>query len=61
VGAFELRAVAMSDPKGDGARRVTDLVVVVTGAASGIGRVTARKFAEKGAKGRRDGSPRRRA
>jgi NAD(P)-dependent dehydrogenase (short-subunit alcohol dehydrogenase family) len=49
VGAFELAAVAMSDPEGDGARRVKDLVVVITGAASGIGRVTARRFAEKGA------------
>lgn len=50
VGAYELGAVVMSDPKGDGARRVDGLVVVVTGAASGIGRVTARKFAQKGAK-----------
>ena len=50
VGAYELGAVLMSDPQGDGARRVKDMVVVVTGAASGIGRVTARTFAEKGAK-----------
>jgi NAD(P)-dependent dehydrogenase (short-subunit alcohol dehydrogenase family) len=50
VGLYELGTVVMSDPKGDGARRVSDLVVVITGAASGIGRVTARKFAEKGAK-----------
>jgi NAD(P)-dependent dehydrogenase (short-subunit alcohol dehydrogenase family) len=50
VGAYELGAVLLSDPRGDGARRVEDRVVVVTGAASGIGRVTARTFAEKGAK-----------
>jgi NAD(P)-dependent dehydrogenase (short-subunit alcohol dehydrogenase family) len=50
VGAYELGAVLLSDPQGDGARRVKDRVVVVTGAASGIGRVTARTFAEKGAK-----------
>jgi short-subunit dehydrogenase len=50
VGAYELGAGLMSDPDGQGARSINGLVVVVTGAASGIGRVTARKFVENGAR-----------